>query len=233
MKREAPTPHLFNFEDLQSQAETYLEAVRKKAREIIEEATLETKQQQERLLAEADTIREKARQEGYQEGVRLGALEAENKIQAELQRRLQREVTSAVDSSRKGMINLLDQCANLREEMTQNWENAFLRLVFRVAKTVIRRELKQEPQISVQWVRETLELSLGENGLVLILNPEDAVLLKTPLERLFSEFRQLGEIEIRTDATLSRGDCILRSENGQLDQRLDSQLARIEEELRA
>ncbi len=231
MERETPTPHLFNFEDLQNQAETYLSAVREKAREIIEGATLEMKLRQDRLLAEADAIREKARHEGYQEGVRLGALEVESKIQEELQRRLQQEVGNAVDLSRKEMATLLEQCASLREEITRNWENTFLRLVFRVAKTVIRRELKQEPQISVQWVREALELSLGESSLVLILNPEDATLMKTPLERLFSEFRQLGEIEIRTDTTLARGDCILQSENGRLDQRLDSQLARIEEEL--
>lgn len=233
MKKESRSAHLFNFEDLQGEAENYLEAVRLKARGILANALAEAQKQKNEILEDAEKIREKAQKEGFLEGLRQGEEKAEEKIREKVEVRVQVEAKEAISSAENGMRRLLTQCSSLKEELTQNWESAFLHLISRIAKVVIRRELKNDPQITMQWIREMFELSSSESSLVLHLNPEDATLLKSSLERLSGEFRLLGKLEVKANPALERGDCILKSENGQLDQRLDVQLARIEEELRA
>ena len=231
MKKEIPNAHLFNFEDLHSQAETYLGSVRQTARQILAKAVQEAETQKHSILLEADLIRTQAREEGFQEGLQRAFQEIESRVESQVQTQLQKKIEPAVQAAENGIFQILEQCADLREDLTQSWERAFMHLVSRVAKIIIRRELKADPQIATQWIREMLELCSGENSFTLELNPEDAVLLKPALDRIRSEFRQLGSLEVKLDPMLARGDCILRSENGTLDQRLDVQLARIEEEL--
>lgn len=225
--------HLFNFEDFGSQAQQYLESVREKAREILEKSLLEAHTKSVQILEEAEQLREKARQEGFQAGFQQGMNDAQAQIEPEVQNRVRQEVEIAVGESEKSLQKMLLELKNLRIEMVEAWEKEFLRLVCRTARVVLRHELAAEPQISLQWIRETFELCSGENSLVLKLNPEDAALLKIPLERLCAEFNLLGRLEIKQDPTFSRGDCLLKTESGTLDQRLDVQLARIEEELQS
>jgi len=233
MKRETLNAHLFNFEDLESQAEEYLASVKKKAVDILEQAVRDAQVQREEILGDAELIRQNAHEEGFRAGVRLGLEQAESLIQENVQQRLEQEIAPAVEFAEKGLQELFRRCLLLREELSRNWENAFLQLVCRISHVIIRQELEKDPQISLSWIREMLELCSGENTLVLFMNPEDLRLLGSGLERLQGEFRQLGQIEIKADSKLARGDCVLKTENGQLDQRLSTQLARIEEELRS
>lgn len=232
MKKSPSNAHLFNFEDFGTQAQKYLDSVREKAREILEEAVSEAHVRSEELLADAEKIRETAREEGFQEGLKRGMAEAEARIEPEVQNRVRKEVETAVHSSETSMQGILVELQGLRLEMAHAWEEEFLRLVCRVAKVVLRREIASDPQIPLQWVRESLELCSGESSVVLKLHPEDAAMLQIPLERLCTEFNRLGRIEIKTDSTFSRGDCVLKTASGTLDSRLDVQLARIEEELK-
>lgn len=214
--------HLFNFEDLEAQAEKYLEAVREKAREIVAKAA-----------QNAERIQEEARQKGFQEGLKQGKNQALELVQDEVQARVQTEVEIISDQVLTQMRSIAGQCAELREELTRNWENAFLSLVTRVSRVILRRELEKDPQIEIQWIREMLQLCAGENSLILTLNPQDAERLQAPLERLAGEFGKIGQMTIKTSPAMARGDCVLKTENGQLDQRLDVQLERIAEELRS
>lgn len=233
MKKEALNAHLFNFEDLKSQAEEYLASVKQKAGEFLEQTIHDAQVQRDEILEEADRIRRNAHEEGFRAGVRQGLEQAESLIQESVQQRLDHELAPAVQFAEKGIQELFRRCLSLREELSRNWESAFLQLICRISQVVIRQELERDPQISVRWIREALELCSGENTLMLLMNPEDVRNLGPSLERLRGEFRQLGQIEIKAEPQLARGDCILKTENGQLDQRLATQLARIEEELRS
>jgi len=222
MMQKPLNSHLFNFEDLELQATDYLEAVRKKAREIVAQAT-----------EKAEKIQKEAQQAGFLEGLEQGKFQAKTFIQKEIQERVEAQAETVSAQALAQMNSIVEQCVGLRDELTQTWEEAFLTLVSRVCRVILRRELESDPQIEIQWIREMLQLCSGENSLVLTLNPEDAKLLKVPLERLVSEFGQIGHLTIESSFSMTRGDCVLKTENGQLDQRLDVQLARIEEELRS
>lgn len=214
--------HLFNFEDLEAQAADYLESVKKKAREIVANA-----------VQEAEGIQDEARKKGFQEGLKQGKSHALELVQEEVRERVQNQVQTISNQVLAQIHAIASQCAGLREELTQNWENAFLTLVMRVSHVILRRELEKDPQIEIQWIREMLQLCAGENSLILTLNPQDAELLREPLERLAGEFGKIGHMTIKPSSAMAQGDCVLKTENGQLDQRLDVQLERIAEELRS
>jgi flagellar assembly protein FliH len=64
------------------------------------------------------------------------------------------------------------------------------------------------------------------------LHPEDLGCLGSLLESLLAELGRTGGVCVVADATITRGGCRLDTRLGSIDQQLEAQLARIEEELR-
>jgi flagellar biosynthesis/type III secretory pathway protein FliH len=63
------------------------------------------------------------------------------------------------------------------------------------------------------------------------LNPQDHKNLGTQVRTLIDAMSGLGEAEVVADATIDRGGCRVETRFGSIDQQIESQLARIEEEL--
>ena len=230
-ERNDESPLLFNFEDIKRQADDYLNQVRQKAREILENAVAEAEAAKAPILAEAQTLREKAAQEGYLKGLEQGREESKKQAKAEIEKTVQSEMQTELQPALALFQTTLDHMANLKADLVATWEKAFLRLVCRVAERVIRQELRQTPNIEAGWIRESLELCSGARAVSLRLHPDDVSLLRPTLDEMQTRFRHLGTLEIREDATLTRGDCVVETEHGQIDQSITVQLERIAEEL--
>ena len=52
-----------------------------------------------------------------------------------------------------------------RQAWLSHWEGAAVRLACAIAARVVRRELRQQPEITIALVREALELAGGSPGL--------------------------------------------------------------------
>ncbi|MDO4571519.1 MAG: FliH/SctL family protein [Planctomycetia bacterium] len=224
-------PVLFNFDDLEQQAQKYLDAVRQEAREIIQNAVAQARKDSAEILKEAEKIRSDAHrlghEDGYAKGYNAGVVSREEEIQIGIQNGVAQELPTAAAAIQNIARNLREVQASL----TNEWQRAFLRLVCAVARQIVRRELQKDPSISENWIRETLELCSGENQIVLRLHPSTITTLKTSIKNIQTEFHKLGRIEIKPDDTLLPGECVLETEFGRMDQRIEAQLRRIMEEL--
>ena len=78
---------------------------------------------------------------------------------------------------------------------------------------------------------ETLELASGSGAITLLLNPDDYAALDGYQESLRQQFSQLADAEIVADPEISAGGCRVVTDYGLLDQQVETQLARIEQEL--
>ena len=65
------------------------------------------------------------------------------------------------------------------------------------------------------------------------LNPEDYQALGVQVRSLIDAMSSLGDAEVIPDATVSQGGCRVETRFGTIDQQIESQLQRIEEELAA
>ncbi|MDO4575460.1 MAG: FliH/SctL family protein [Planctomycetia bacterium] len=229
--KKTESPLLFNWEDMEQKANAYLDQVRQQGRTILEKAVAEANAACEKIFEEAEEKRRQAEKDGFEQGFEKGYTEGAAKREEELSRIVQEEVRNELQASGEKYRHLLDALKNSRAEILEIWEKGFLTLVCSVAQAVIRREVANDPNIERHWIREMLERCAGESELRLRLHPDDVAKLENALQVLHSEFRGLGKIDLRKDATLEPGDCVLETEFGTLDQRVFSQLGRIVEEL--
>jgi len=111
------------------------------------------------------------------------------------------------------------------------WESSALRVAIAISERVLRREIQRAPELALTLVRETLELSTSGEA-KLHLHPEDIGCLGPQLASLLAELGRTASVTLVADTSITRGGCRLDTRLGSIDQQLEAQLARIEEELR-
>ncbi len=198
----------FNFHDMSDRANAYLENVRRQAAQIVAQAQ-----------EEAAQVRRQAEEQGHQAAVQV----AQRTLLVELDKQL-KTLLPAIQQAIEGIHQA-------KQAWVQRWEENAVRLSVAIAARLVRRELNHSPEITLQLVREALELAAGSNRVKLHLNPKDHQTLGEQVKKLASEIGKLAPTDIVADATVGPGGCRVSTEFGEIDQRIETQLARIEKEL--
>jgi flagellar assembly protein FliH len=206
----AVRPIAFNFEQIEGRADEYLQSVRREAAKIVQQAH-----------AEAEDVRRKAEVAG-----RAAAEQAIEKL-------LDEKITKQMRTLRPALEAVADQLADARGRWLAEWEASAVHLAARIAERVLRKELAKEPHAPLALIRESLELASGSANITIHLSPEDCRHLASASGEIVESLRQLAPAKIMADAAVSPGGCWVKTEFGEIDQRIESQLARIEEELTA
>jgi flagellar assembly protein FliH len=195
----------FQFDDV---GQSYVQRVRGEAAKIIADARREAVQ-----------IKAKAAEDGRQ-----AAMQA---VEASLRTRL--------DQQLKNVLTALQQAATAIEQSRhawqQHWECHAVELAAAIAARLCRRELSRQPEIALAWIREALELAACSAQITLRLNPQDHSTLGPQVEAIAGQVASAGTLQIVPDPSISPSGCRIETEFGSLDQQLESQLARITEEL--
>jgi flagellar assembly protein FliH len=198
----------FNFDDLSHRADAYLAQVREQAGKLLAEARVQ-----------ADQIRKQAEIDG----LRAAQKQMQTKVEAETTKRMETvlpAVRAAVDEFRK-----------LKQGWLTHWETTGVRLATRIAGRILRREIAHDPKLPLKFIRESLELAVAADGVRLLLNPQDVELLGREVQTLVKELAPTGRVEVLADPRIAPGGCRLETPHGSIDQQLEVQLKRIEEEL--
>src|SRR5262249_28756168 len=112
-----------------------------------------------------------------------------------------------------------------------HWQQSALHVAAAIAERIIRRELSQTPEITLELIAEALQLSSGMTDVTVHVSPQDYANIGTQIHRLVNYTERLGSSSIAVDESISPGGCIVKTKFGQIDQQIESQLKRIEEEL--
>jgi flagellar assembly protein FliH len=198
----------FALDDFSEPPTDALEQARRRAAEILELAE-----------QEAIAIRRRAEDEA-----RTAALETAEQV-------VQEKLAGRLDSLWPALEQAVDGVRAAKAEWLAHWERAALKVATAIAARVIRREVECAPQITLELVREALELAAGSADIQLRMHPEDHEALGGEAERIVSKLARLGNPEIVPDDAIERGGCRIDTRFGSIDQQFAAQLARIEEEL--
>jgi len=194
----------FNFEDIEARASRYLDKVRAEAAGIVNQAKLE-----------ADDIRKKAEFEGR------------NTVEEVLRERLAEEVKTLTPALR----NVVREIKLAKQSLLKQWEKNLIHVATAIAGRVLRRELKDRSDVTVDLVREALELAVGSEDITINLNPDDYKAISSEIGDVVRDLSNHSETEVVSDETVSAGGCRVVTRFGTIDQQFETQLARIEEEL--
>jgi flagellar assembly protein FliH len=198
----------FNFEDMSDKAHSYLNDMQQQAAQIIAKAH-----------KEAEQIRQRATEEGRQAAIAAVEQVMNEKVGKQLQTLL------------PALQQATSQVIDAKQAWLAHWEQAAVQLANKIAARVVRRQLQQQPEITVALVREALELAAGSSELVLRMHPEDLQALRNQVDTLVGTLSGLGAVAITPDSSITRGGCLVDTKFGVVDQQVEAQLARIESEL--
>jgi flagellar assembly protein FliH len=126
---------------------------------------------------------------------------------------------------------IVDGVLAAKAQWLAHWERCALSLATAIAERVVRRELTRTPEVTLAFVRESLELTAGSTDVRLHMHPEDLAILGSQVEALTAELGRLGAAQVVPDRNVTRGGCRVETRYGTIDQQLETQLARIEQEL--
>jgi flagellar assembly protein FliH len=162
--------------------------------------------------ADLDAIEREAWDKGYAEGREAGlaaALQEQQSAQAEIDRRVQH------------LGSILEFMAKPIAEVDDQVQRQLATLAGAIARQVVRRELKMQPDDVIGVIRDTVSLlPVMAREVRVNLNPEDAKLVRSRLAEVSSE----RAWSITEDPILPRGGCRVTSENSTIDAQVEQRL---------
>ncbi|HKZ15648.1 MAG TPA: FliH/SctL family protein, partial [Solirubrobacterales bacterium] len=97
-------------------------------------------------------------------------------------------------------------------------------LALRIAEKVLGGELEARPEAVLDVVRGALRRLTEPLPATLLVNPEDAELVRDAIDELSVEHG--GELTVREERRVERGGCLLRTAAGEVDAQISAQLER-------
>lgn len=179
---------------------------REQAREVIaaaEERAQRIRDEAHRVLEQAKTDREAAIKKGYAEGESKGLVQVTEKL-----------------------IHL----EGLRERFYETAEPEIVKLVLVIAEKVIGRIAAENPDLIRSVVRQALEHALGDR-ITVSINPEDYRSLMSGEHEFRDLIDRTRRLLFREDETVAKGGCVVETEVGTIDARLETQLEAIRKAL--
>ena len=145
---------------------------------------------------------------GYEEGLAKAKLEIE-------------ALTVQLDSRIKRLDSILSYLAKPLEALDGEVEKQLSTLALIVGKQLARRELKSDPGQIIAIIRESvMRLPAAVRDIRVHMHPDDAAIVRKKLSTPGNE-RAWTIVE---DPALSQGGCLVRTDNSQIDARLESRL---------
>jgi flagellar assembly protein FliH len=200
----------YNFDDMALKANQYLDQVRAQAADILRQAEVK-----------AQAICKRAEEDGRQ-----AALRAVEKVLDEKVGRQMATLLPALDQAVAGVVEA-------RQAWLRHWEQTAVRVAAAIAGRVVRREVRECPEITLALVTEALELAAGSPEIKVHLHPSDHAALGQQVQALTSRLARVGEAQVVADPQITAGSCRVNTRFGVIDQQFEAQLARIEQELTA
>jgi flagellar assembly protein FliH len=165
-----------------------------------------------KAAAAAAAIARIAREESEARGYEAGLARAHTQMQGHI---------AELDARIKRLDSVLQLLSSPLRELDTEVEKMLLHLALAVGKQLARRELRIDPAQVIAIIRESLgQLPSAAREVRVLLHPEDAAIVR---ERLTAPANERAWTIVE-DPTLSRGGCVVRTENSQIDARLDSRI---------
>jgi flagellar assembly protein FliH len=170
-----------------------------------------------RLLAkaqdEAEALREQARAEGHAAGVRAG----------------REQGMKAMASATSALGEALAGVEALRADVAGNVDRDAIELALALAGKILAATLQVRPEAVVEVVQGALRRVGGQRRIVIFVNPADLELVREALGDGPSASGGSEPPELQADQRVAVGGAIVRTAEGEVDARIQTQLERARE----
>jgi len=162
---------------------------------------------EERLAA----LQAEAQHLGHQEGLQRGMAEARVRVEQALE---------AVAAAERALAEMHDRYA-------AEAEAAAVDLAFQIAEKVISTTIATDREAVLGVVSGALLRTTDRDHLVLEVNPGDFELVRDSAAELAARLGGISRMEVVSERRVEAGGCVVRTEAGEIDARVSSQLERV------
>lgn len=174
--------------------------------------------------AETDKFDVQSYQEGFNDGLEKGAAEGE---QTGFNRAAEK-LEPLLDGLQQGLIQLCE----LRQETYQRIEEEVVELALAIARKVICREIEMDKEVVVCVAREALAKVEDPGKIKIKMNPSDVQFINETKYRLSEIIDEIEYVTIEAEDGIQRGGCVIETNLGEIDARIEKQLQAVEESFR-
>ncbi len=186
--------------------------MREEAEAEAKKILLAAQQEAEQLIATAqmqvDTIKQQAHEQGLQEA----------------RAQVDSEVNAAVEVLRSKLTNTLNELEQVYGLIATRAEQDLVQLSLAMARKIVHREVQTDRDIVLTLARVALSRLHPRAVATVRLHPDDYAYANTHRELLGTSC----VVELLADPEIGRGGCVVRSEHGDVDARIEQQFSLIE-----
>ncbi len=162
-----------------------------------------------RAQQEALSIKEAAKQEGYEEGLNSSKSDLEN------------------------LKNKIIEFFDYKNEVFDRVSECIYDIALEIAKKIIKNEIETNKEAVIPIIKEVIsEINKTENKITLKVMPKDVELVKDKVGDIFSSNHIEAKITVIPDNNIKDGGVILETSNGIVDATIETQMAIIEKALK-
>ncbi len=178
-------------------------------------------------LEQAQSIEQEAREQGYQDGYAKGYADGEREAHRVLAQRADEERAAY----REDLANFVTHIEAERRRAWAEMEPQIIGLVFDLAKQVIKQEIEVSRAVALSVVRNALRRVTESGTLRIRVHAEDLETIRAGREDLLTLVDGIPHIEIIEDRRVGAGGCVVETEAGNIDARIETQLEEVAETL--
>ena len=123
----------------------------------------------------------------------------------------------------------LQAVEQLKAQMISELEQDAVEMALRLAEQILAGVLAVEPERVIDVGRNALRHLTERRRVTLVVNPDDLELVSECVEQLQSELGGIEHLSVQSDRRIGRGGAIARTDSGEIDSGIDTQLARARE----
>lgn len=159
----------------------------------------------------AAAMQAEAEHRGYEAGLERGLAEARARVEGALE---------AVAAAERSMAEMYDS-------YLADAESAAVDLAFQIAEKVIGATVASDREAVLGIVSGALLRTTDRDHLVLEVNPGDFELVRESASELAARLGGINRMEVVSERRVEAGGCVVRTEAGEIDARVSSQLERV------
>ncbi len=193
------------------------------AEQTRERACREAAEALEDARIQADAMREAAWQEGFHDGQDAGQTAAALE--------LQRAQADLLATGRAQIQILTDAIGAARQELWNAQEGEMVALVLTIARQVIKTEVAQNPEVIAHILQNALRRVTDKDHVRIRVSLADAAHVRGMREDLVNLMDGVKNLEIVDDRRIGQGGCVVETNAGTIDAKIETQLDEVERAL--
>jgi flagellar biosynthesis/type III secretory pathway protein FliH len=155
-------------------------------------------------------------------------LAEKEKIHAAEMEEVKRSVEASVRREAAAAVDRLTGAAEAvvaeRRALLAGAEETVVRIALALAERIVKDRVEIDEETVLRTVREALALAADRREVVLRVHPDDLTLVKEHRPEWLEKLSEADNLRVEGDGRVRRGGCLVETETGDVDGRIDRQL---------